>query len=88
MLALWAGSAPKGASGNADSLPGKSQLLCLGLVSCPRANSFCRDAGGGGKQQASHGNTHHSKSMFWCFIHACPPPAPSLSFCFTQSSPA
>lgn len=36
MLALWAGSAPKWASGSADSLPGKSQLLCLGLVSCPR----------------------------------------------------
>lgn len=71
---------PQRASGNADFLRGKSQLLCLGLASCPRANGSCKFAGGVGK--AGHGNTHHTPTenrVFWCSIHPHPPPpAPSL----------
>lgn len=58
---------PQRASGNADFLPGKSQLLHLGLASRPRANSFCGDAGGAGRQQAGHGNTHQTLTEKACF---------------------
>lgn len=55
------------ASGNADFLLGKSQLLRSGLASCPKTNDLCRDAGGVGRQQAGHGNTHQTLTQKACF---------------------
>lgn len=66
MPGVWACSAQR-ASGNADFLLGKSQLLCSGLASCPKTNDLCRDAGGAGKQQAGHGNAHQTLTQKACF---------------------
>lgn len=87
MPAPWAWSAQR-ASGNANFLLGKSQLLCLK----PKGKQLVQRCS---RQQAvlcwawKHPPSIHRKSMFWCSIHPLPPPpAPSFSICLTQLPPA